>query len=144
VTVTVTSSVAAELIASAEIGPGDAFCWRLPDGSQTADPRAALTDALVAIANGSGGPTAAGGQEPAGHTSERPAIRGDVTLTLPASIAVGLLEHAGLEHSDHGTGWRNRNGHEDSDPAVALTDALVAIAEDDLAAELTRQTRKTK
>ena len=49
VTVTVTSSVAAELIASAGIVPGDAFCWRLPNGSQTTDPRTALTDALGAV-----------------------------------------------------------------------------------------------
>jgi hypothetical protein len=50
VTVTVTSSVAAELIERAGIKPGSADCWGLRNGSQTTDPRTALTDALVVIA----------------------------------------------------------------------------------------------
>ena len=136
VTVTVTSSVAADLITCGGIGPGDAYCWRLPDGSQTTDPRTALTDALLAAASGSSEPTPeVSCLEPSAHTSAKPAIGGDVTLIVPASLGVGLLEYAGLEHTDDGTGWRTRDGREHSNPAVALTDALVAIAEDDLAAE---------
>jgi hypothetical protein len=57
-----------------------------------------------------------------------------MAVTLPANLAVALVEYAGLEHSDGG-GWRTRCGREDPNPAVAVTDALVAIAEDDLAAE---------
>lgn len=59
----------------------------------------------------------------------------DVTITVSPRVAAGLLEHAGLERSDDGTGWRTRDGRESSDVSVALTDALVAIAEDDLATE---------
>lgn len=44
-------------------------------------------------------------------------------------------EHAGMEQSDDGHGWRTRDGRESPEPRVAVTDALVAIAEDDLAAE---------
>jgi hypothetical protein len=128
VTVSVTNSVAAQLIASARIERGDASCWRLPDGSQTTDPRAALTDALTAIAAGDSDPTA----DP---SSNETAIEGDVTFTIPGALAVNLLEYAGQEHSDNGVGWRTRDGREDDNPAVALTDAVVAIAEDDLAAE---------
>jgi hypothetical protein len=129
VIVTVTSSVAAELIATAGIEPGDAFRL-LPDDSQGTHAQIALTQALVAIANGHRTDAQAGAQ-----TRERRVIGGDVTLTVPAGLAVGLLEHAGLEHSDDGAGWRTRDGREDRNPALALTDSLVAIAEDDLAAE---------
>jgi hypothetical protein len=63
------------------------------------------------------------------------AITADVTVTVTGAVATSLLEYAGLERADDGQGWRTRDGRESSDPAVALTDALVAIAEDDLAAE---------
>jgi hypothetical protein len=51
VSATVTASVAQEVIARAGIGHGDEGCWRLPDGSQTTDPRITLTAALVALAD---------------------------------------------------------------------------------------------
>jgi hypothetical protein len=55
-----------------------------------------------------------------------------ITLTLPAPLALDMVEHAGLERSDDGRGWRTRDGRERTDePRVAVTDALVAIAEDD-------------
>jgi hypothetical protein len=50
VAITVTASVAREVIARAGVEHGDEGCWRLPEASQTTDPRTALTDALVAIA----------------------------------------------------------------------------------------------
>jgi hypothetical protein len=124
VEVTVASSVAAELIAQAGIVPGSAYCWRLPDGSQTTDPRTALTDALVVMAE----------REPDSMPAA-PTISDDVTIMVSPSVAAALLEYAGLERSDDGTGWRTRDGRESGDVSVALTDALVAIAEDDLAAE---------
>jgi len=49
VTVTVTGSVASELIARAGLGLHDDACWRLRNGERTTDPTRALTDALVAI-----------------------------------------------------------------------------------------------
>jgi hypothetical protein len=50
VTVTVTGSVASELIARAGLGFHYDAIWRLPDGELTTDPERALTAALVAIA----------------------------------------------------------------------------------------------
>lgn len=50
VTVTVTGGVAAELIAQANIRPHNGASWRLRDGTATTDPRRALTDALVVLA----------------------------------------------------------------------------------------------
>jgi len=49
VTVTVTGSVASELIAIAGLGLQDDACWHLRDGGTTTDPQEALTDALVVI-----------------------------------------------------------------------------------------------
>lgn len=51
VTVTVTGGVAAELIAQADIRSHDGDSWRLRDGTVTADPRRALTEALVVLAD---------------------------------------------------------------------------------------------
>ncbi len=63
------------------------------------------------------------------------AIHGDVTVTVAGSVAEELLERAGLAQGEAGQGWRLRDGHSTSDPCAALADALVAIAEDDCAAD---------
>jgi hypothetical protein len=49
ITVTVSGSIASELIARASLGFHDDACWHLRNGEQTTDPTRALTDALVAI-----------------------------------------------------------------------------------------------
>jgi hypothetical protein len=49
ITVTVTGSVAGELIAKAGLGFQDGACWHLRNGGITTDPLKALTDALVTI-----------------------------------------------------------------------------------------------
>jgi hypothetical protein len=49
ITVTVTGTVASELIAKAGLGLHDDACWHLRDGGITTDPTKALTDALVTI-----------------------------------------------------------------------------------------------
>ncbi len=46
-----------------------------------------------------------------------------------------------MEQSDSGEGWRTRNGRESPELRVAVTDALVAIAEDALAAEFIERHR---
>jgi hypothetical protein len=122
VTVTVTSSVAAELIATGGIELGGLITW---DDAERTQAQVAIAKALAAISKG---------DAESDEARERPMIPGDVTVTLPASLAIGIVEYAGLEHSD-GASWRTRDGREDPNPAVAVTDALVAIAEDDLAAE---------
>lgn len=76
------------------------------------------------------------------EADDLPAVGSTITLTLPAPLALGVVEHAGLERSDDGRGWRTRDGRERTEePRVAVTDALVAIAEDDLAADFI-ETRK--
>jgi hypothetical protein len=52
VTVTLNDDVARELLSLGGVVEGDVPSWRLPDGSQTTDPQAALAGALRAIANG--------------------------------------------------------------------------------------------
>jgi hypothetical protein len=99
--------------------------WRLRDGSETSDARRALTDALVAIA-----------EEGSLDTIEdQPLLGGEVCVTVTGGVAAGLVEWAGLERSDDGCGWRTRDGIESPDPAVAVLDAVLAIAENDLAAD---------
>jgi hypothetical protein len=128
VTVTLDDAVARELLSLGGVIEGDVPSWRLPDGSQTTDPQAALVGALRAIADGEGAAVR--------DADELPAVGSTITTTLPAPLALGLVEHAGLERSDDGRGWRTRDGRERTDePRVVVTDALVVIAEDDLAAE---------
>ena len=128
VTVTLNDNVARELLSLGSVVEGDVPSWRLPDGTQTTDPQAALAGALHAIANGEGAPVR--------EADELPAVGSTITLTLPAPLAFGVVGHAGLERSDDGRGWRTRDGRERTEePQVAVIDALVAIAEDDLAAE---------
>jgi hypothetical protein len=132
VTVTLDDAVARELLSLGGVVEGDLPSWRLPDGTQTTDPRAALAAALRAIADGDGAAVR--------DAEEIPAVGSTVTLTLPAPLALSVVEHAGMEQSDHGRGWRTRDGRESSEPRV-VTDALVAIAEDDLAAEFSERER---
>jgi hypothetical protein len=54
VTVTLNDDVARQLLSLGGVVEGDVPSWRLPDGSQTTDPQAALAGALRAIANGEG------------------------------------------------------------------------------------------
>lgn len=82
----------------------------------------ALAGALRAIADGDGAAVR--------DAEDIPAVGS--TLTLPAPLAHRLVQHAGIEQSDDGQGWRTRDGRESPEPRVAVTDALVAIAEDDL------------
>jgi hypothetical protein len=128
VTVTLNDAVARELLSLGGVVEGDLPSWRLPDGTQTTDPQAALAGALRAITDGDGAAVR--------DAEEIPAVGSTITLTLPAPIALSVVEHAGMEQSDDGRGWRTRDGRESHEPRVAVTDALVAIAEDDLAAEL--------
>jgi hypothetical protein len=127
VTVTLDDAVARELLSLGGVVEGDVPSWRLPDGTQTTDPQAALAAALRAIADGDGAAVR--------DAEQIPAIGSTLTLTLPAPLALRLVEHAGIEHNDDGQGWRTRDGRESPEPRVAVTDALVALAEDDLAAE---------
>jgi hypothetical protein len=128
VTVTLNDNVARELLSLGGVVEGDLPSWRLPDGTQTTDPQAALAGALRAIA--------AGDSVSRRDADELPAVGSTITATVPATLALDLVEYAGLERSDDGHGWRTRDGRERTDePRVAVTDALVAIAEDDLAAE---------
>jgi hypothetical protein len=130
VTVTLNDNVAREILSLGGVVEGDLPSWRLPDGPQTTDPQAALAGALHVIAKGEGAPVR--------EADDLPAVGSTITLTLPAPLAVGVVEHAGLERSDDGRGWRTRDGRERTEePRVAVTDALVAIAEDDLGAEFT-------
>lgn len=126
VTVTLDDAVARELLSLGGVVEGDLPSWRLPDGTQTTDPRAALAGALRAIADGDGA---------AVRDAEEIAVGSTITVTLPVPLALSVVEHAGMEQSDDGQGWRTRDGRESPEPRVAVTDALVAIAEDDLAAE---------
>jgi len=71
----------------------------------------------------------------------QPTLREDVRVTVTGGIASGLVEWAGIEYSDDGHGWRTRDGIESPDPAVAVTDAVFAIAEHDLAAECIERER---
>jgi hypothetical protein len=50
ITVTLSGPVASELIARAGLGDQDYACWHLRNGRTTTDPKRALTDALVKIA----------------------------------------------------------------------------------------------
>jgi hypothetical protein len=127
VTVTLNDDVARQLLSLGGVVEGDVPSWRLPDGSQTTDPQAALAGALRAIANGEGASVR--------DADELPAVGSTITTTLPPPLALGVVEYAGLERSDDGRGWRTRDGRDTNEPRVAVTDALVAIAEDDLAAE---------
>lgn len=72
---------------------------------------------------------------------EIPAVGSTITLSLPAPLALSLIDHADMEQSDDGQRWRTRDGRESPEPRVAVTDALVAIAEDDLAAEFIERER---
>ncbi len=127
VTVTLDDAVARELLSLGGVVEGDLPSWRLPDGTQTTDPQAALAGALRAIVDGDGGAVR--------DAEEIPAVGSTITLTLPAPLALGVVERAGMEQSDDGQGFRTRDGRESPEPRVAVTDALVAIAEDDLAVE---------
>lgn len=127
VTVTFNDAVARELLSLGGVVEGDLPSWRLPDGTQTTDPQAALAGALRAIADGDGAAVR--------DADELPAVGSIITLTLPAPLALTLVEHAGMEQSNDGQGWRTRDGRESPELRFAVTDALVAIAEDDLAAE---------
>ncbi len=133
VTVTLDDAVARELLSLGGVVEGDLPSWRLPDGTQTTDPRAALAGALTAIAEGDGAAVR--------DAEAIPAVGSTITVTLPVPLAVSLVEHAGMERSDDGRGWRTRDGRESPEPRVAVTDALVAIAEDDLAAEFIERER---
>jgi hypothetical protein len=127
VTVTLDDAVARELLPLGGVVEGDLPSWRLPDGTQTTDPKDALAAALRAIAAGTGAAVR--------DADELPAVGSTITVTLTGPLARGLVEHSGMERSDDGMGWRTRDGRESDEPRVAVTDALVAIAEDDLAAE---------
>ncbi len=94
--------------------------------TQTTDPHLALAGALRAIANGDG--TAVRDAE------EIPAVGSTITVTLPTPLTLSVIEHAGMEQRYDEQGWRTQDGRESPEPHVAVTDALVAIAEDDLAA----------
>jgi hypothetical protein len=130
VTVTLDDAVARELLSLGGVVEGDLPSWRLPDGTQTTDPKDALAAALCTIADGTGAAVR--------DADELPTVGSTITLTLTGPLALGLVEHSGMERSDNGIGWRTRDGRdgrESNEPRVAVTDALVAIAEDDLAAE---------
>lgn len=133
VAVTLNDNVARELLSLGGVVEGDLPSWRLPDGTRTTDPQAALAGALRTIANGDGAAVR--------DADELPAVGSTITITLPAPLALSLVEHAGMEQSDDGQGWRTRDGRESPEPRVAVTDALVAIAEDDLAAEFIERQR---
>jgi hypothetical protein len=72
---------------------------------------------------------------------EIPAVGSIITTTRPAPLAPSLVEHADMEQSDDRQGWRTRDGRESPEPRVVVTDAVVAIAEDDLAAEFIERQR---
>jgi hypothetical protein len=127
VTVTLDDAVARELLSLGGVVEGDLPSWRLPDGTQTTDPQAALAGALRAISDGDGAAVR--------DAEDIPAVGSTLTVTLHAPLALRLVEHAGMEQSDDRQGWRTRDGRESREPRVAVTDALVAIAEDDLAAD---------
>lgn len=116
---------AGKVIARAQATTATEEGWRLRDGSQTSDARRALTDALVAIAE----------DESLDTIEDRPTLGEEVRITVTGGVTVGLVEWAGLERSDDGRSWRTRDGIESSGPAVAVMDAVLAIAENDLAAE---------
>lgn len=58
----------------------------------------------------------------------------DVTVTVAASLAEELIARAGIERGENG--WQLPDGTATTDPAAALTQALVVIGEDDLSATL--------
>lgn len=113
---TVPGDAAGKVLARAQAITVTADSWRLRDGSQTNDVRRALTDALVAIAEDGSLDT----------IEDRPTLSADVRVSVTGGVAAGLVEWAGL-----GT----RDGMESPDPAAAVLDAVLAIAENDLAAE---------
>jgi hypothetical protein len=125
VTIIVPGGAAGKVLARAASVTTAEEGWRLRDGSQTSDARRAVTDALVAIAEDGSLDT----------IEDHPWLGEEVRVTLTGGVAAGLVEWAGLEPSDDGLGWRTRDGIEAADPAVAVTDAVLAIAENDLAAE---------
>lgn len=94
VTVTLDDAVARELLSLGGVVEGDVPSRRLPDGSQTTDPQAALAGALRAIANGEGMSVRDAG--------ELPAVGSTITMTLPAPLALSLVEHAGLSAATTG------------------------------------------
>jgi hypothetical protein len=61
--------------------------------------------------------------------SNMPTIDGDVTITVPSGAAGKVIARAEAITVAEG-GWRLRDGSQTSDARRALTDALVAIAED--------------
>lgn len=122
---TVPGDAAGKVLSRAQSITVTADGWRLRDGSQTDDARRAVTDALVAIAEDGSLDT----------IEDRPALGADVRVSVTGGVAAGLVEWAGLERSDDGLGWRTRDGIESPDPAVAVLDAVLAVAENDLAAE---------
>lgn len=126
ITIAVPGGAAASVIARAQAITATEEGWRLRDGSQTSDAARALTDALVAIAEDGSLDT----------IEDQPTLaEEEIRVTITGSVGLGLVEWAGLERSDDGAGWRTRDGIESPDPAVAVTDAVLAIAENDLAAE---------
>lgn len=132
ITLTVPGAAAGRLIARAQAITVAAGGWWLRDGSHTSDARRALTDALVAIAEDGSLDTI---------EDRLPALHDEVRVTLTGGVALGLVEWAGLEHSDDGQGWRTRAGVEGPDPVIAVTDAVLAIADNDLAAEFIERDR---
>ena len=75
VTVTLDDAVARELLSLGGVVEGDLPSWRLPDGTQTTDPHAALAGALRAIADRDGAAVR--------DAEEIPAIGGTITTTCP-------------------------------------------------------------
>jgi hypothetical protein len=123
VEITVTSSVAAELIARGGIKPRNPLCWERRDGSLTDDPRWALTDALVILAEQESGAASTEREIPAA-----PTIGDDVTVSLLSTVAAALIAQAGIVPGSAYC-WRLPDGSQTTDPSTALTDALVVIAE---------------
>ncbi len=60
-----------------------------------------------------------------------PSIDSDVTVTVTGEVASELIARAGLGFQDDAC-WRLRDGGTTTDPSKALTEALVAIAEEEV------------
>lgn len=72
----------------------------------------------------------------ASGTVEPPRVYSDVEVTVTSSVAAALIERAGIVPGRSAHCWRLPNGLQTTDARTALTEALVVIAEDDLAATL--------
>jgi hypothetical protein len=60
-----------------------------------------------------------------------PSIDSDITVTVTGEIASELIARAGLGLQDDAC-WHLRDGGTTTDPVKALTDALVAITEEEV------------